>query len=177
MQGGFLTVVRDTVALPDGSEASREYVRHPGAVTVVPLLDDGRVVVVRQFRHPVGQVLVEFPAGKLDPGEAVHLCAVRELREETGYTAGSWARAGVFHNAAAYSTEGMEIWLARDLVAGPQALDEGEFLEVCAMPVDELDAMARQGQLSDMKTMIGLQWLQQWQRGAWPLTWVPAPNR
>ena len=175
LQGSFLTVMRDTVALPDGSKASREYVRHPGAVTVVPLLDDGRVVVVRQFRHPVGQVLVEFPAGKIDPGEAVHRCAVRELREETGYTARAWARAGVFHNAAAYSTEGMEIWLARELVAGPQALDAGEFLEVCAVSVDELDQMARSGQLSDMKTMIGLQWLQQWQRGAWPLTWVPAP--
>lgn len=175
MQGGFLTVVKDTVALPDGSQATREYVRHPGAVTVVPLLDDGRVVVVRQFRHPVGQVLVEFPAGKIDPGEAVHRCAVRELREETGYSAGLWARAGVFHNAAAYSTEGMEIWLARDLVPGAQALDEGEFLEVGAMSVDDLDRMAREGQLTDMKTMIGLQWLQQWQRGAWPLTWVPAP--
>ncbi len=172
LSGGYLTVVRDTVCLPDGSQATREYVRHQGAVAVVPLLDDGRIVMVRQYRHAVGQVLVEFPAGKLDPGESVLQCAIRELREETGYEAAQWARAGVFHNAAAYSTEKMEIWFARGLKPGAQRLDPGEFLEVQAMPVSSLDQLAQRGELSDMKTMIGLQWLQNWLSGSWPLEWV-----
>lgn len=175
LEGGFLTVRKDTVSLPDGQLATREYVVHPGAVAVVPLLDDGRLVMVRQYRYPVQQVLLEFPAGKIDPGEPVLECAVRELAEETGYRAREWARAGVFHNAAAYSTEGIEIWFARGLVAGPQQLDAGEFVEVRALHETELDRLAAAGGLSDMKTMIGLHWLTQWRAGRWPLDWQPAP--
>jgi ADP-ribose pyrophosphatase len=104
LEGGFLRVRRDTVVLPDGGCATREYVVHPGAVVVVPLLPDGRLLLERQYRYPIAQVLLEFPAGKLDAGEAVLGCAVRELREETGYTAAEWALGGVMHNAAAYST-------------------------------------------------------------------------
>lgn len=177
LSGDYLTVVRDTVALPDGSQATREYIRHQGAVAVVPMLDDGRIVMVRQFRYAVGQVLVEFPAGKLDPGESVLQCAIRELQEETGYQAKEWARAGVFHNAAAYSTEKMEIWFARGLKPGVQQLDQGEFLEVCPMTVEALDELAAQGGLSDMKTMIGLQWLQKWRAGHWALDWLLPPFR
>lgn len=171
LEGGFLTVRRDTVGLPDGTSATREYVVHPGAVAVVPVLDDGRVVMVRQFRYPLGQVLLEFPAGKIDPGEPVWTCARRELREETGYSARQWARACHIHNAAAYSTEGIEIWFASGLVPGPQALDAGEFLEVVAVTEQELDALAQAGQLTDVKTLIGLQWLRQWRRGEWSLSW------
>ena len=172
LQGGFLTVRRDTVGLPDGTSATREFVVHPGAVAVVPLLDDGRVVMVRQFRYPLGQVLLEFPAGKIDPGEPVWDCARRELREETGYTARQWARACRIHNAAAYSTEGIEIWFARGLSAGVQALDAGEFLEVVTRSEDELDRLARAGELTDVKTLVGLQWLRQWRRGEWALSWT-----
>jgi ADP-ribose pyrophosphatase len=171
LEGGFLTVRRDTVALPDGSSATREYVVHPGAVAVVPVLDDGRVVMVRQFRYPLGQVLLEFPAGKIDSGEPPSVCARRELREETGYTARQWARACHIHNAAAYSTEGIEIWFATGLESGPQALDTGEFLEVVALTEQELDSLAQAGQLTDVKTLIGLQWLRQWRRGEWSLSW------
>lgn len=174
LTGGYLTVLKDTVSLPDGSHATREFVVHPGAVAVVPVLDDERIVMVRQFRYPVGRVLVEFPAGKIDPGEPVLDCAMRELAEETGYRASEWARAGVFHNAAAYSTEGIEVWFARGLTAGSQRLDAGEFLEVCLMGEAELDALAATGELTDMKTMIGLQWLQKWRAGRWPLDWHPA---
>jgi ADP-ribose pyrophosphatase len=174
LSGGYLTVVRDTVALPDGSKATREYIRHPGAVAVIPVLDDGRIVMVRQYRHAVGQILLELPAGKIDPGEPVLACAVRELREETGYTAREWARAGGFHNAAAYSTETMEIWFARGLQAGPQRLDPGEFLEVLTVDMAELDQLAGSGGLPDMKTMIGLQWLERWRSGGWSLQWVDA---
>ena len=144
LEGGYLTVLRDHVRLPDGSTATREYVRHPGAVAVLPILDDGRVVLVRQYRYPVARILLELPAGKLDEGEPVLACAMRELREETGYTARQWARAGVFHNAAAYSTEGIEIWFARGLVAGPPATRYvGEFVEpVCTLTEAEFDALA-----------------------------------
>ncbi len=172
LEGGFLHVVLDHVRLPDGRMATREYVRHPGAVAVLPILDDGRIVLVRQYRHPVGTILLELPAGKLDDNETVLACAMRELQEETGYTAREWARAGVFNNAAAYSTEGIEIWFARGLVPGAQQLDEGEFVEVCTLDEAELDALASAGGLPDMKTMIGLQWLQRWRNGQWPLDWV-----
>ncbi len=176
LEGGFLTVRKDTVRLPDGATATREYVVHPGAVAVVPLLDDARAVLVRQYRYPLRQLLLEFPAGKRDPGETVLACAMRELEEETGYRALQWARGGMFHNAAAYSTEGIEIWFARGLVAGAQRLDEGEFLEVVEMGDEELATLARDGGLTDAKTLIGLQWWRQWRQGCWPLDWEPADD-
>lgn len=174
LRGNFLQVQRDTVALPDGREATREFVRHPGAVAVVPLLDDGRLLLERQWRHPLGRVLLEFPAGKIDPGEATGRTAVRELQEETGYTAREWARAGVLHNAAAYSDELIELWFARGLQPGAQRLDDGEFIELVTLSDAELDAAAARGELTDAKTLIGLLWLQRWRAGAWPLRWQDA---
>jgi ADP-ribose pyrophosphatase len=175
LSGGFLTVVRDSVRLPDGGMATREYVQHPGAVAIVPILDDGRLVMIRQYRHPVGRVLIEWPAGKLDPGEDVLSCAVRELREETGYVAREWARAGVFHNACAYSDEGIEIWFARGLTHGRRAPEPGEFIEVGTRTEDEMMSLLNAGEITDMKTALGLMWLYRWRRGAWPLEWRPAP--
>lgn len=137
-RGHFLDVRRDTVRLPDGGEAAREYIVHPGAVMIVPLLDDGRLVVERQFRYPLHRAFIEFPAGKLDAGEPVLHCAVRELAEETGYRAREWARAGLLHNAIAYSDEGIEVWFARGLVAGERHLDAGEFLDVSTVTLEEL---------------------------------------
>jgi ADP-ribose pyrophosphatase len=173
-RGGFLELRRDDVRLPDGTHATREYVVHPGAVAIVPILDDGRVVLERQYRHPVGRVLLEIPAGKIDPGESVFDCARRELREETGYEAAEWARAGVVHNAAAYSTEGIEIWFARGLVDRGRRLDVGEFIELCLMREDEFDARAAKGEISDVKTLVALLWLQKWRAGAWALQWSGA---
>ena len=174
--GRLLDVRRDTVGLPDGSSATREYVVHPGAVMVVPLLANGCLLMERQFRYPVQRVLLEFPAGKLDAGESVWHCAMRELAEETGYRATEWARAGVIHNACAYSTEGIELWFARGLVAGTQALDEGELIELIEVDEAALDAMAGRGEVTDVKTLIGLQWLQRWRAGAWTLNWQAAPD-
>jgi ADP-ribose pyrophosphatase len=174
-RGRFLDVRRDTVALPDGVHTTREYIVHPGAVMMVPLLPDGRLVMERQYRHPMGRVMLEFPAGKIDAGEAPFACAVRELAEETGYRAAEWARAGILHNAIAYSNEGIEIWFARGLVAGQAQLDTGEFLDVVSYTAAELDAMVAHGEVTDAKTLIGLLWLQKWHDGQWPLTWMPAP--
>ena len=173
-RGHFLDVRRDEVRLPDGSSASREYIVHPGAVMIVPLLDDDRLVVERQWRYPLARTFVEFPAGKLDAGELPLACAIRELNEETGYCAAEWARAGVLHNAIAYSNEGIEVWFARGLRAGARQLDTGEFLDVVSASVDELDALARSGELTDAKTLFGLLWLQNWRAGRWPLDWQRA---
>lgn len=173
--GHFLDVRRDTVALPDGSLATREYIRHPGAVMVVPLLDDGRLVVERQYRYPLGRVMLEFPAGKLDAGEPPLDCAMRELAEETGYRAAEWARAGLLHNAIAYSNEGIEVWFARGLTLGTRHLDSGEFLDVDTATADELMAAAQRGELTDAKTLIGLLWLQNWRSGRWSLSWTATP--
>ena len=174
-RGHFLDVRRDEVRLPDGGTGQREYIVHPGAVMIVPLLDDGRLVVERQYRYPMGRVMLEFPAGKLDAGEAPFACALRELSEETGYHAREWARAGILHNAIAYSTEGIEIWFARGLVPGDQHLEAGEFVDVSAAGEDELNELAASGGLTDGKTLIGLLWLARWRAGLWPLDWRPAP--
>jgi len=174
-RGKFLHVRRDDVRLPDGTSAEREYIVHPGAVMIVPLLPDGRLVVERQWRHPLGRVMLEFPAGKLDVGEAPLTCGIRELVEETGYRAAEWARAGILHNAIAYSNEGIEVWFARGLTAGERRLDAGEFLDVAEMSLEQLDDAARRGELTDAKTLIGLLWLQNWRAGRWPLGWSPAP--
>ena len=172
--GTFLDVRRDQVRLPDGATATREYIVHPGAVMVVPLLDDGRLVVERQWRYPLARAMLEFPAGKLEAGEPPLACAVRELAEETGYVAAEWARAGILHNAIAYSNEGIEVWFARGLVLGERRLDAGEFLDVTEMSVEQLDELARRSELTDAKTLIGLLWLQNWRAGRWPLEWRPA---
>jgi ADP-ribose pyrophosphatase len=174
-RGRFLDVRRDTVRLPDGATAEREYIVHPGAVMIVPLLDDGRLVVERQYRYPLGRVMLEFPAGKIDAPEPPFACAVRELAEETGYRASEWSRAGILHNAIAYSNEGIEVWFARGLELGEQHLDAGEFVDVLSASAEELDALAARGELTDAKTLIGLLWLQRWRAGAWPLVWRPAP--
>jgi len=157
--GGFLRLRRDVVRLPDGSETVREYVRHPGAVAIVALLDDGRVVMERQHRYPHGRDFLEIPAGKLEPREPHFETAKRELEEETGYVAREWMRLGLIHNAIAYSDEGIEIWLARGLEKRAAKLDAGEFLEVLALPFEETLAMIRDGRITDAKTVAGLLWV------------------
>jgi ADP-ribose pyrophosphatase len=175
LRGHFLHVVRDTVKLPSGREATREYVLHPGAVMVIAMLDDGRVVLERQFRHPMQQVMIEFPAGKFDANEPSLVCAQREFLEETGYSAQEWAFAGRLAPTIAYSDEIIDIWFARGLSLGERHLDDGEFLDVFTATPAELMIWCRQGDVIDCKTLVGAMWLQNVLRGDWLLDWDAAP--
>jgi len=165
--GHFLKVRRDTVRLPDGNAATREYFRHPGAVVILPLFEDGTVLLERQFRYPLDRVFLEFPAGKIDPGEDHLACARRELQEETGYAASDWQHVCTIHNAIAYSDEFLEIYLARGLTAGESNLDDGEFIETFRAPLAEVLGWVREGKITDVKTMIGTFWLEKIVSGEW----------
>jgi ADP-ribose pyrophosphatase len=154
--GRLLHVHRDTVRLPDGDTATREYVAHPGAVLILPVHDDGRLVVERQFRYPLDRVCLEFPAGKLDHGEAPLETARRELVEEAGFTARTWSSLGVIHPVISYSTERIELWLAEGLAHVGAKLDHGEFLEIVALTEGELLAAYDRGEVTDAKTIAAL---------------------
>ena len=171
--GIFLKMKRDKVSLPDGGEAVREYLTHPGAVAVLAILDDGRVLLERQYRYPIAKACIEIPAGKLDPNEDHLVCAQRELEEETGYTARKWSFIRRIHPVISYSTEFIDIYLAEDLMPGKSNLDEEEFLDVFAAPLDQLIGWIEGGEITDVKTTISAYWLDRYRRG---LT-KPAPIR
>lgn len=155
-RGVLLDVHRDRVRLPDGAEATREYIRHPGAVVVVALLPGGRLLFERQFRYPLRRAFFELPAGKIDPGEDILACAQRELREETGYAAARWDYVGVMHPCIGYSDERIEIFLARELTDVGHARDAEEFLEVLEFGVDEAERAVHDGRITDGKTIAAL---------------------
>lgn len=152
-EGRLLVVRTDRVRLPDGGEGWREYVVHPGAALVVPVLPDGRLVLERQYRYPVRRVMLEFPAGKVDPGEKSLVTAQRELREEAGYEAGKWTSLGTLHPEIGYSNEFIDLYEARDLTHVGQALDDGEFLEIVTMTEEELLVTYDCGGFTDGKSI------------------------
>lgn len=151
--GIFLRVRRDRAMAPDGSEVGREYVRHPGAVVIVAECDDGRLLIEHQYRYPLKRVFVEFPAGKIDPGEAIEACAIRELAEETGHRARQWMHLGCMHPCIGYSDERIEVFLARGLESVGQRLDAGEFLELDAISPEEFERAVHDGRITDGKSI------------------------
>jgi ADP-ribose pyrophosphatase len=163
--GIFLNMKRDQVRLPDGKTALREYLTHPGAVAVVAILDDGRILLERQYRYPIAKACMEIPAGKLEPSEDPLLCAQRELEEETGYTAKKWSYIRRIHPVISYSTEFIDIYLAEGLVPGNSRLDAEEFLDVFAAPLDQLLRWIESGEITDVKTTISAYWLDRYRRG------------
>ncbi|HKE42585.1 MAG TPA: NUDIX hydrolase [Patescibacteria group bacterium] len=155
-RGELLDVRRDTVRLPDGGETTREYIVHPGAVMIIPRLPDGKLLLERQYRYPHARVFIEFPAGKIDPGEDPLATAKRELAEETGYTATDWTYLAQLHPIVAYCTERIDIFVADGLEHVGAQLDHGEFLETFTAGLDQALEWLDRGEITDSKTMIGL---------------------
>ncbi len=156
-EGNVLHVKKDMVSLPNSEIVSRELIRHIGAVCIVPVTDDGRVIMERQFRYPIDKVITEIPAGKLDFCDEDRLeAAKRELKEETGFTAENWVDMGDYYPTPAYSDERITIYLATGLKKGEQKLDDDEFLDVEAIPMDELIKRIMSGDITDGKTQTAL---------------------
>ena len=165
--GGLLKVREDEVRLPDGKTSRREYVVHPGAALMLPIFEDGSLLLERQYRYPIGRHCIELPAGKLEPGEPPLETAKRELLEETGYVAEEWRELGVLFPNVGYSDERIAFFLARRLTFKQASLDEGEFLETMRVPLDEALGWLRAGKINDVKTMLGLLWAEKLVRGDW----------
>ena len=153
-RGNLLHVVRDTITLPNGRSGTREYIKHPGAACIVAEFEDGKLLLERQYRYPVGKVMIEFPAGKLDRGESPLVAAQRELKEETGFWARSWHTLGHVHPLIAYADEIIHLFHANGLVQGDAKLDQDEFLELFAATPEEITAMISDNRISDGKTIV-----------------------
>lgn len=166
-RGHLLHVRRDRVVLPNGTETGREYILHPGAVLVIPILDDGSLLFERQFRYPLRRSFLELPAGKIDPNETPLETGKRELLEETGYTANEWHYVGQLHPCIGYSDERILIYLARGMQAGDHRRDEDETLELLQMSLAEAMEAVRLGEITDGKTMIALFWAEKILNGVW----------
>lgn len=161
-EGGFLEVRKDSVSLPDGSVGSREYITHPGAVAMLAMLDNGNLVMERQYRYAPQREFIELPAGKIDPGEDILLTAQRELLEETGYVANEWIHLTTAWPSIGYADEHIEYFLARGLTHQGRNLDDGEFLEVLELSLSEALEWVRTGKINDSKTIVGLFWLEKY---------------
>jgi ADP-ribose diphosphatase len=166
--GNFINVRKDTVLLPDGSVSTREYITHPGAVAILALLDNGNLIMERQFRYPIRREFIELPAGKIDDGEDILITAQRELLEETGYVADEWLHLSTTWPCIGYADERMEYFLARGLRHEGRDLDDGEFLEVFELSPDDAIEWIRQGKITDSKTIVGIFWLEKVLSGCWP---------
>jgi len=161
-EGNFIQVHKDHARLPDGSISTREYIKHPGAVAVLALLDNGNLIMERQYRYAPRQEFIELPAGKIDPGEDTLRTAERELLEETGYVAQEWIHLSTAWPCIGYADERMEYYLARDLSHQGSQLDEGEFLEIFELSLTDAIDWVRLGKINDSKTIVGLFWLEKY---------------
>jgi ADP-ribose pyrophosphatase len=165
--GRLLPVQLDHARLPNGNESTREFVVHPGATAVVPLLDNGKLLLERQFRYPLKRIFIELPAGKIDAGEDPLTTGQRELLEETGYTAREWIYLAVQHPCIGYSNEVIHIYLARGLEAGEHQRDEDEALQLFEASLAECLDMVQRGDITDAKTIVGLMWAEKYLQGQW----------
>jgi ADP-ribose pyrophosphatase len=154
--GGMLTVKRDQVRIPNGHQSQREYVIHPGAVIVIPILANGKLVFEKQFRYPLHQTFIELPAGKIDQGEDTLVTGQRELLEETGYQAKQWVKLGLQHPCIGYSNEVIHMYLAYELISGEHQRDEDESLAIFEMDLPQALSMVKSGLITDAKTMLAL---------------------
>lgn len=155
--GNLLHVRRDTVKLPNGKTATREWIKHPGASSVIPMLEDGSVILVKQYRYPVGKITLEVPAGKLDaPDEDPLVCAERELSEETGYTADKIEKLTTIATTVGFSNEYIHLYIATDLHSGKQHTDDDEFINVVKVPLQEAVAMVNDGRIIDAKSVVSI---------------------
>ncbi len=167
--GKLLKVYSDQVRLPDGETSWREYIRHPGAVAIIAVLDNGKLLFERQYRYPLRRVFLEIPAGKIDPGEHILDTARRELREETGYKAKTWRHLATLHPCIGYADERIEIFWAEGLTFVGAALDDGEILDICELSLSDALLAVRDGEITDAKTIAALLWAEKTLNGAWPL--------
>ena len=152
--GSFLKVFRDQVELGNGKQATREWVHHPGAAAVIPLLETGEILLVRQYRYALGRETLEIPAGKIDPGESPLACAARELREETGLFGGEFEPLGCFATTPGFTNEEIHLFLSRHSSWGTAVPDQDELLNLVLLPRDEVFAQIKDGRIQDAKTMI-----------------------
>lgn len=166
-EGKLLHVKRDAVRLHDGGEATREYIRHPGAAMIIAQPDPDTIILERQFRYPLARHFIELPAGKIDAGEDPLATAQRELREECGYVATEWRHLTTLHPCIAYADERLELYLARGLTEVGNALDEGEFLEVLTVPLVQALSWVRDGTITEAKAVTGLLWAEKIRNGVW----------
>lgn len=166
-KGKLLDVWSDEVHLPGGGKSVREYIKHPGAVVMIPVLPDGKILLIRQFRYPMGEVEIELPAGKIDPGESLLETVHRELEEETGYRARKVTRLVEIHPCIGYSTERMWIFLAEDLTHCQPNTDQDEFIELLPTELSTCLDWVYSGRIKDIKATIGIFWAEKVLSGRW----------
>lgn len=157
-RGSFLDVRKDKVKLPNGKTSAREWIKHPGAACIIPVLPDGKIALIKQYRYPVQEEIIELPAGKLDHGEEPEACAKRELEEEIGYSAGKLRFVCNIHPAIGFASEKMWIYLAEDLTKTTENTDHDEFLILMPTHLDDAIKMVWSGKITDVKTIIGILW-------------------
>ena len=157
-EGSFLDVRKDVVKLPDGNTSTREWINHPGAACIIPIMPDGKLALIKQYRYPVQSIMIELPAGKLDKEESPEACAIRELEEEIGYSAGKLTFVAKIHPAIGFANEQMWIFLAEQLIQSQKNTDHDEFVELMPRSINQAVELVWNGAITDVKTIIGILW-------------------
>ena len=158
--GTFLDVRKDIVKLPNGNKSTREWINHPGAACIIPIMSDGKLALIKQYRYPVRSTMIELPAGKLDIGEKPEVCAIRELEEEIGYLADKLTFVTKIHPAIGFANEEMWIFLAENLIKSKKNTDHDEFVELIPTSIEDALHMVWNGAITDVKTIIGILWVE-----------------